>query len=43
MQVGPLLRQAVTTAVPRDEGFLLSYLRHHTPFSAIEQCSIFWI
>jgi uncharacterized protein (TIGR00661 family) len=36
VQVGPLLRQAVTTAVPRDEGFLLSYLRHHTPFSAIE-------
>ena len=24
------------TAVPRDEGFVLSYLRRHTPFSAIE-------
>jgi uncharacterized protein (TIGR00661 family) len=36
VQVGPLLRRDVTAAVPRDEGFLLSYLRRHTPFSAIE-------
>ncbi|RLS76913.1 MAG: teichoic acid biosynthesis protein [Planctomycetota bacterium] len=36
IQVGPLLRREVVTAVPRDEGFVLSYLRRHTPFSAIE-------
>jgi uncharacterized protein (TIGR00661 family) len=34
--VGPLLRNAITRAVPRDEGFVVSYLRRHTPFSAIE-------
>ncbi|MDA1039139.1 MAG: glycosyltransferase [Planctomycetota bacterium] len=36
VQVGPLLRDAITRAVPRDEGFMVSYLRRHTPFSAIE-------
>jgi uncharacterized protein (TIGR00661 family) len=36
VQVGPLLRNAITRAVPRDEGFVVSYLRRHTPFSAIE-------
>jgi uncharacterized protein (TIGR00661 family) len=36
IQVGPLLRREVVTAAPRDEGFVLSYLRRHTPFSAVE-------
>jgi len=36
VQVGPLVRRAITAASPRDEGFVLSYLRRHTPFSAIE-------
>lgn len=36
VQVGPLLRDAITRAVPRDAGFVVSYLRRHTPFSAIE-------
>jgi len=36
VQVGPLLRDAITRAVPRDEGYVVSYLRRHTPFSAIE-------
>ena len=36
VQVGPLLRREITRAVPHDGGFLLSYLRRHTPFSAIE-------
>lgn len=36
VQVGPLLREAVTRATPRDEGYAVSYLRRHTPFSAIE-------
>ncbi|NBW86713.1 MAG: teichoic acid biosynthesis protein [Planctomycetia bacterium] len=36
VQVGPLLRREVLTATPRDDGFVLSYLRRHTPFSAIE-------
>jgi len=31
-----LLRPEILAARPRDEGFLLSYLRRHTPFSAIE-------
>ena len=35
VQVGPLLRAEVRDAVPTDGGFLLSYLRRHTPFSAI--------
>ncbi len=36
VQVGPLLRREIIEATPREEGFLLSYLRRHTPFSAVE-------
>jgi len=36
VQVGPLLRREVVAAEPCDGGYLLSYLRRHTPFSAIE-------
>ena len=36
VQVGPLLRREILDATPRDDGFILSYLRRHTPFSAIE-------
>ncbi|MGB8854590.1 MAG: glycosyltransferase family protein [Pirellulales bacterium] len=36
VQVGPLLRREVVEAVPRDDGFVLSYLRRHTPFAAID-------
>ena len=36
VQVGPLLRREILAARPRDEGFVLSYLRRHTPFSAVE-------
>jgi len=36
VQVGPLLRREITEAVPSEGAFLLSYLRRHTPFSAIE-------
>jgi uncharacterized protein (TIGR00661 family) len=35
VQVGPLLRREVVAATPRDDGHLLSYLRRHTPFSAV--------
>jgi uncharacterized protein (TIGR00661 family) len=35
VQTGPLLRREVVRAEPRDEGFVLSYLRRHTPFEAI--------
>lgn len=35
VQTGPLLRREVVGAEPRDEGFVLSYLRRHTPFEAI--------
>lgn len=35
VQVGPLLRQEVVQSVPRDDGFILSYLRRHTPFAAV--------
>jgi len=35
-QVGPLLRPEVTRVRASDAGFLLSYLRRNTPFSAIE-------
>jgi len=35
VQVGPLLRREIAAAVPREGDFLLSYLRRHTPFSAI--------
>ncbi len=36
VQVGPLLRREILEATPRDDGFILSYLRRHTPFSAVE-------
>ena len=36
VQVGPLLRREIVAARPADEGFVLSYLRRHTPFSAVE-------
>lgn len=36
VQVGPLLRREIIQATARDEGFVLSYLRRHTPFSAVE-------
>jgi uncharacterized protein (TIGR00661 family) len=36
VQVGPLLRAAVARERPTDGGFVLSYLRRHTPFSAVE-------
>ena len=36
VQVGPLLRREVAEATARDDGFILSYLRRHTPFSAVE-------
>jgi uncharacterized protein (TIGR00661 family) len=36
VQVGPLLRPEIRAAAPRDDGFIVSYLRRHTPFSAIE-------
>jgi len=36
VQVGPLLRREILDARPRDDGFILSYLRRQTPFSAIE-------
>ncbi len=36
VQVGPLLRREITSKVPRDDGYVLSYLRRHTPFSMIE-------
>lgn len=36
VQVGPLLRQEVAQAEPSDGGYVLSYLRRHTPFSALE-------
>jgi uncharacterized protein (TIGR00661 family) len=35
VQVGPLLRPEILHARPRDEGFILSYLRRHTPFEAV--------
>ena len=36
VQVGPLLRREVMEAEPHDGGYVLSYLRRHTPFSALE-------
>jgi len=36
VQVGPLLRQEITSKEPCDGGYVLSYLRKHTPFSMIE-------
>jgi uncharacterized protein (TIGR00661 family) len=35
VQVGPLLRGEVRRAAPSDGGFVLSYLRRHTPFQAL--------
>ncbi|NDC53736.1 MAG: teichoic acid biosynthesis protein [Planctomycetia bacterium] len=35
VQVGPLLRGEVARAEPRDGGYVLSYLRRHTPFAAL--------
>jgi uncharacterized protein (TIGR00661 family) len=35
VQTGPLLRREVVGAEPLDQGFVLSYLRRHTPFEAI--------
>lgn len=42
-QVGPLLRPEIARAEPSDGGYVLSYLRRHTPFSAVEtlaQCGL---
>jgi uncharacterized protein (TIGR00661 family) len=36
VQVGPLLRREIVEATPRDGGFVLSYLRRHSPFTAID-------
>lgn len=35
VQVGPLVRREITKAKPEDHGFILSYLRRHTPFDVI--------
>jgi len=35
VQVGPLLRREIADAQPSDGGFILSYLRRHTPFEAV--------
>jgi len=35
VQVGPLLRREVRRAARSDEGFVLSYLRRHTPFQTL--------
>lgn len=35
VQVGPLLRPEIAAAHPQDHGFVLSYLRRHTPFEVI--------
>jgi uncharacterized protein (TIGR00661 family) len=35
VQVGPLLRSEITSAEPRDGGYVLSYLRRHTPFEVV--------
>jgi len=40
VQVGPLLRREIVDAVPRDDGFVLSYLRRHTPFAVIDALSV---
>jgi len=36
VQVGPLLRREIVTAVPNVGDHVVSYLRRHTPFSAID-------
>ena len=35
VQVGPLLRREVTAAAAHDGGYILSYLRRHTPFEVV--------
>lgn len=35
-QIGPLIREEVTRRIPSDEGFIVSYLRKHTPASVVE-------
>lgn len=43
VQVGPLLRDEVVAATPHDGGFVLSYLRRHTPFAtlaALAECGL---
>ena len=35
VQVGPLLRRDLHGAIPDDRGYLVSYLRRHTPFTAL--------
>lgn len=35
VQVGPLVRREIARATPADHGFVLSYLRRHTPFEVI--------
>ena len=35
VQTGPLLRREIREAVPSDRGFLVSYLRRHTPFATL--------
>ena len=35
VQVGPLLRRDLLAATPHDGGYILSYLRRHTPFEAV--------
>jgi uncharacterized protein (TIGR00661 family) len=35
IQVGPLLRREIRAAAPRDGGFIVSYLRRHTPFTVL--------
>jgi uncharacterized protein (TIGR00661 family) len=36
VQAGPLLRREIVEATPHDGGFVLSYLRRHSPFTAID-------
>jgi uncharacterized protein (TIGR00661 family) len=36
VQVGPLVRREILEAAVSEAGFVLSYLRRHTPFSAVE-------
>jgi len=35
VQVGPLLRRDLLNAAPADRGYLVSYLRRHTPFATL--------
>ena len=35
VQVGPLVRREILAQQPSDQGFILSYLRRHTPFETI--------